>query len=156
MLGAILAVMAVLQFVNVIVRYFTDDSVAWAEEVSRHLMIWLVFLGLGSAFRIGLHMAIDNLQHAVPATVARAIRLGIVVLLAATCAVLAYQGWVYAMNAGQQTTPLTQIPFLYVYAALPAGFALMLAHILAIAPRYVRNGTFDISDNVSATDASAL
>lgn len=156
MLGAILAVMAALQFTNVVVRYFTDDSVAWAEEVSRHLMIWLVFLGLGSASRIGLHMAIDNLHRAVPLALARAIRLGIIALLAATCAVLVYQGWAYMARAGQQTTPVTQIPFSYVYAALPVGFALMLLHLLAMSPRYVGSGAFDISEDVAPSDANAL
>lgn len=156
MLGGILAVMAVLQFTNVIVRYFTDDSVAWAEEVSRHLMIWLVFLGLGSAFRIGLHMAIDNLHRVVPPAFARTIRLGIIALLAGTCAVLVYQGWVYVGRTGMQTTPVTQIPFSYVYAALPVGFALMLFHVLAIGRCYVRTGAFDISEDVAPSDANAL
>jgi TRAP-type transport system small permease protein len=91
-----------------------------------------------------------------PRAFGRTLRLGIIALLAATCAVLVYQGWAYAARAAQQTTPVTQIPFTYVYAALPIGFALMLLHVLAIARSYVGSGAFDISEDVAPADANAL
>ena len=40
----LLAAMAVIVFANVALRYLTNESIEWAEEVARHLMIWLTFL----------------------------------------------------------------------------------------------------------------
>ena len=57
-----LAVMAVIIFTNVVLRYTTSQSIEWAEEVSRHLMIWLTFLGCGPTLRYGGHIAVENLQ----------------------------------------------------------------------------------------------
>lgn len=59
-----LAAMSVIVFVNVMLRYLTSESIVWAEEVARYLMIWLTFLGIGPVMRIGGHIAIDNLQDA--------------------------------------------------------------------------------------------
>src|SRR5690606_40144365 len=59
---AILSLMAVLVFTNVCLRYFTNHSITWSDEVSRHLMIWLTFIGAGLTLRHGGLVAIDNLQ----------------------------------------------------------------------------------------------
>ncbi len=59
--------MSVIIFVNVAMRYLTSNSLEWAEEVSRHMMIWLTFLGAGPVLRYGGHIAVENLQDALPA-----------------------------------------------------------------------------------------
>ena len=40
-------------FANVALRFLTDHSILWVEEVSRYLMIWLTFLGAGLVLRYG-------------------------------------------------------------------------------------------------------
>ena len=77
----ILAVMSVIIFTNVSLRYLTSHSIEWAEEVARHLMIWLTFLGCGPVLRYGGHIAIENLQDSVPSAWARALRVLIALLL---------------------------------------------------------------------------
>src|SRR5450830_1767416 len=49
----LLLVMACIVFANVVLRYTTGDSIVWAEEVARHLMIWGTFLGAGLVLRLG-------------------------------------------------------------------------------------------------------
>ena len=61
----LLVAMACIVFANVVLRYTTGDSIVWAEEVARHLMIWVTFLGAGLVLRFGGHVAIDNLHQAV-------------------------------------------------------------------------------------------
>ena len=62
----LLAAMSVIVFTNVVMRYTTHESLEWAEEVSRHMMIWLTFLGAGLVLRYGGHIAVENLQDALP------------------------------------------------------------------------------------------
>ena len=77
----ILAAMSVIIFANVGLRYLTSQSIEWAEEVARHLMIWLTFIGCGPVLRYGGHIAIDNLQDALPKSLAMALRAFIALLL---------------------------------------------------------------------------
>ena len=58
----ILAAMATMVFANVALRFLTDHSILWVEEVSRYLMIWLTFIGAGLVLRYGGHIGIDSLQ----------------------------------------------------------------------------------------------
>ena len=64
-LRIMLLAMACIVFANVVLRYTTGDSIVWAEEVARHMMIWVTFLGAGLVLRFGGHVAIDNLHRSV-------------------------------------------------------------------------------------------
>ncbi len=152
----LMAAMAVIVFTNVVLRYTTGDSLVWGEEVARHLMIWGTFLGAGLALRFGGHVAIDNLHRAVGPTAARVLRLLVVVMIAIFCAVMAWNSGRYAWLMRFQTTSATGIPFAYVYAALPAGFTLMLVHLAFICRGYVRDGRFEESPEMDADAAASL
>ena len=77
----LLAAMTVIIFTNVALRYLTHESIEWAEEVARHLMIWLTFVGAGPVLRHGGHIAIDNLQDALPRAAAVGLRIVVALLL---------------------------------------------------------------------------
>ena len=77
----LLAAMSVIIFVNVVLRYLTNQSLEWAEEVSRHMMIWLTFLGAGPVLRYGGHIAVENLQDAMPKALAIATRAFVAIIL---------------------------------------------------------------------------
>jgi TRAP-type transport system small permease protein len=62
----LLAAMVVIVFANVLMRYVFGTSVIWSEEVARHLMIWMTFVGSGLALRTGAQLGIDSLQNALP------------------------------------------------------------------------------------------
>jgi len=138
---AILATMAVMVFANVALRFATDSSILWVEEVSRYLMIWLTFLGAGLVLRYGGHIGIDTLQHALPRHAA-ALRALIFLLLLGFFVVMLVLSFRYAMLTWGQTTPVMQIPIGAVYLAMPVGFGLLIAHLLLMAASYVRRGAF--------------
>jgi TRAP-type C4-dicarboxylate transport system permease small subunit len=151
---AILAAMAVMVFANVALRFLTDHSIVWVEEVSRYLMIWLTFLGAGLVLRYGGHVGIDTLQSALPRR-AVAIRVAIYALLLAFFVAMLWLGARYAMVAWGQTTPVMQIPIGVVYLAIPLGFALLILHLLLMAVPYVRLGRF-LADAEFDADAAKL
>ena len=55
-----LAVMVLLVFGNVVLRYAFNSGIAQAEELSRWLFVWLVFLGSITALRRGAHLGMDS------------------------------------------------------------------------------------------------
>jgi len=63
---ACLAVMVVLVFGNVVLRYAFNSGIAQSEELSRWLMVWLTFLGAVVALREHAHLGVDTLIRALP------------------------------------------------------------------------------------------
>ena len=63
-----LAVMVVLVFGNVVLRYVFNSGITVSEELSRWLMVWLTFLGAIVALREHAHLGVDTLVRALPAS----------------------------------------------------------------------------------------
>ena len=63
---ACLAVMAVLVFGNVVLRYAFDSGIAVSEELSRLLFVWLIFLGAILASVQHAHIGFDALVKRLP------------------------------------------------------------------------------------------
>ncbi|TMG98675.1 MAG: TRAP transporter small permease [Betaproteobacteria bacterium] len=150
----LLAAMALMVFANVALRYLTNHSILWVEEVSRYAMIWLTFLGAGLVLRHGGHIGIDTLQERLPKW-APTLRAMIFALVLGFCAFMAWIGARYATLTWNQTTPVLQIPVGFVYLALPAGFVLLIMHLLLMAAPYVRRSEF-IVDAEFDPDAAKL
>lgn len=58
-----IAVLALITFVNVVIRYLTSRSFAWTEEISVFLLIVLTLSGAASAFVRHQHIAIEFLAQ---------------------------------------------------------------------------------------------
>ena len=156
LLIGILGVMSVIIFTNVGLRYLTNESIQWAEEVARHLMIWLTFIGCGPVLRYGGHIAIENLQDALPQAWARTLRLLIVVLIMGLFGFFIYFGWDYMDRTQYQLTPATQISFAFVYLALPLGMAMSLVHCVLMMRDYVLERRFASDTHFDATASASL
>jgi TRAP-type C4-dicarboxylate transport system permease small subunit len=61
-----LAVMVVLVFGNVVLRYAFNSGIATSEELSRWLLVWLTFLGAIVALREHAHLGVDALVRVLP------------------------------------------------------------------------------------------
>ncbi|UOD49224.1 TRAP transporter small permease [Orrella daihaiensis] len=57
--AAVMGALALITFINVLVRYFTDQSFAWTEEISVFLMIVLALVGGSIAFARNHHIRIE-------------------------------------------------------------------------------------------------
>jgi len=57
--AGLMAVLALITFANVVVRYFTDQSFAWTEEISIFLMIVVTLVGASSAVARNRHIRIE-------------------------------------------------------------------------------------------------
>ena len=61
-----LAIMVVLVFGNVVLRYAFNTGITVSEEVSRWLFVWLVFLGAIVALKEHAHLGSDMLVSRLP------------------------------------------------------------------------------------------
>ena len=102
-------------------------NVAWVDEGTRYLMVWLVFLALGVALQRGRQIAMTSFVDPLPPTarlwIGRTIDLvGLIFCL--------YITWVGAQMTGivgatGQRSPTLGISAAWLYAALPVGFFLL-------------------------------
>jgi TRAP-type transport system small permease protein len=66
LIAACLAVMVVLVFGNVVLRYGFNSGITMSEEVSRWLFVWLTFLGAVVALKEHAHLGSDMLVSRLP------------------------------------------------------------------------------------------
>lgn len=62
----LLAVMVIIAFLNVVVRYCTSFSFAWSEEMTVNFFVWVTLLGTSRAFRDGSHLAMNIVYDSLP------------------------------------------------------------------------------------------
>lgn len=66
LMAAALAVMVVLVFGNVLLRYVFNSGITVSEEVSRWLFVWLTFMGAVVAMKEHGHLGVDMLVGRLP------------------------------------------------------------------------------------------
>lgn len=131
-LSYIVAVLLVLMsgtvFGNVIFRYFLDVSLAWYEEVSRFLLIWIVFLGAVLAYIKNDHLGIDVLLLVLPPRARKLVVLLSDLLVMAALAIMFQGGWAMTKDslASGWVAASVPIPYGYVYMVGPISAALMI------------------------------
>lgn len=67
----VMGVLALITFTNVVVRYMTDSSFAWTEEISVFLLIVLTMTASSSAFVRYAHIRIEFIADGGPSSRAR-------------------------------------------------------------------------------------
>jgi len=91
-----LAIMVMLVFGNVVLRYAFNSGITLSEELSRWLFVWMTFLGALVALRSHHHLGTDSLIARLPVT-------GKKFCLGASHVVMLYLCWLMFRGAWQQT-----------------------------------------------------
>ena len=86
-----LALMVVLVFGNVVLRYAFNSGITMSEELSRWLFVWLTFVGAILALRNHAHLGMDSVVQRLPPWAKKACYI-LSNLLMLYCVVLFFQG----------------------------------------------------------------
>ncbi len=65
LIAALLGLMTLLTFANVIARYVFNSNILWALELTVFAFAWLVLLGASYAVKKGMHLGVDMVVNAV-------------------------------------------------------------------------------------------
>jgi len=95
-IAGFLAVMVVLVFGNVVLRYAFNSGITVSEELSRWLMVWLTFLGAVVALREHSHLGVDTLVRVLPPAGKR-------VCFVLSYALILYADWLLLAGSWRQT-----------------------------------------------------
>ena len=93
---ACLALMVVMVFGNVVLRYGFNSGITVSEELSRWMFVWMTFLGAIVAMRRHAHLGTDTLVARLPLAGKKACFVVAHLLMLAIC-------WLMAQGAWQQT-----------------------------------------------------
>lgn len=129
LIALMLALMVILVFGNVVLRYGFNSGIAMSEEVSRWLFIWITFLGAVVALRERAHLGVDMVVSRLPVA-GKKLCLAASYLCMLYILWLLYDGSMDQMRINADTeAPVTGAPMSIVYAP-GAVFAVCAALIL--------------------------
>jgi len=132
LIALILGVMAVLTFVQVILRYVFNTGLIWQLEANFYLFSWLVMLGISYCVRVRAHIGVDAAVRLLPSGPRRAIGI-LVLLLALLYTVLMMYGafdyiqQMYIINVEAEDIPIATWKL---SVCLPLGFVLLFIRLL--------------------------
>jgi TRAP-type C4-dicarboxylate transport system permease small subunit len=136
---ALLAIAGVVMFAlaigNALLRYFFASPLVWGEEISRYAMVWGTMIGVALAYRAGSHVAIALFGGVLSRRGVLGLRILSHLLALATAYMLARSGWPLIAMLGRIEAPSSTIAMAWVYAAVPAGAALLAVEALRLLVR---------------------
>jgi len=114
---ACLALMAILVFGNVVLRYVFDSGIAVAEELARLLFVWLIFLGAILASRQHAHIGFDTLVKSLPRGWKKAMIALSGSLMLGACVIFIIGGWKQTLINLDNSYPVLGISYAWLYGA---------------------------------------
>lgn len=111
-----LGIMAIIVFLNVVLRYVFKSGITWSVELSQILFMVLVFFGAIQAYKEDAHIKVDVLISKVPLVWQKILALCSNVLIFIVV-VIVYQGSLQLVKENTvMTTPILGIPQSYIYS----------------------------------------
>lgn len=130
LLMAIGAAICVILFAQVVFRY-AGASLGWSEEVSRHLLVAITFLGGTVAYKRASFIGLQGIGHRLGPVFQRYVVRALQWLTLACFALIAWFGAAYTIKAAEHTSSSLQIPMSIPYSVIPISAIVFIVHVLA-------------------------
>jgi TRAP-type C4-dicarboxylate transport system permease small subunit len=150
-MGWTLAVMLLLVFCNVVLRYGFNSGIAISEELARYLFVVMIFMGAVAGLHRREHLGLDMLIRHLPFGGRRLAAIAGHMVMLLCCSVL-FWGSLQQMNVTHgNRTPAMDMPLSYIYGAA-AFAALVMTLILLISMFRLLTGRATAHDLKMSTD----
>ena len=126
-MAVMLAVMSILSFVNVIMRYFFKSALSWSDEVCCYCLALSAFFALSCAIRMGTSIRVDTFVTLLSKKAQKILELVCSVVMIGFLAFVLKGTFEITANAARigQASPALRIPLAYLYGIM--AFAVILA-----------------------------
>ncbi|MDR2175284.1 MAG: TRAP transporter small permease [Synergistaceae bacterium] len=140
----ILAVMVSVTFVNVVTRYVIIYPLAWTEEITVSMFVWIVLLGTSVAFRKNAHLAMTFIYDFMPLYLKKISLLIANSMCVVFFALLIWLGSVQVWDEIELgvTSEALAIPTAVYSAGIPVFSVLIIVRILQSCRDIVRGGSY--------------
>jgi TRAP-type C4-dicarboxylate transport system permease small subunit len=123
----LLSLSVVLNFANIIGRYFFSVSISWAEEIMLFLMVGCVFFGCCAVAWQGRHIRMDVIVGMMPPNIQAAFNLLAELALIATAVAVTVFAWPVIQQLAEfdERSQAANFPLVIPQSLIPLGFTLM-------------------------------
>jgi TRAP-type C4-dicarboxylate transport system permease small subunit len=119
---AMLVVASALGAWQIVTRFIIERPAEWTEVLIRFSLIWMVFLGIPMAFRIGAMVSVDVLYRWSGQRVRRVLDAMVALAALLLIAVTIIVGWDYAKRGSVQSViGLEDVSMFWAYLSMPVG-----------------------------------
>lgn len=141
---AALALMVVLVFGNVVMRYGFNSGFTVSEELSRWLFVWMTFLGAIIALNEGTHLGTDTLVSRVPVPAQKVFYVVGHLLMLFICWLLFKGSWDQVVINMTSTSAAMEVSMAIFYGCglvlAVSGGVILLHHLWKLATGQLTNG----------------
>jgi TRAP-type C4-dicarboxylate transport system permease small subunit len=127
-------------FYQFFTRYALNNSASWTEEIARYLLIGTVFVGASIGVAKNNHIQVDLLYRWLPATVARALALGVDVMRIAFFGAMVVLTAQMMQKMGNYQMTIVDLPMNIVYGVCLFGLAMMAIRSVWVMKVHVQRG----------------
>jgi C4-dicarboxylate transporter DctQ subunit len=141
LLAFLLPAMTVTILIATFTRFTNLFIVHWAEELTRYMMIWLMFLGASAAMKKGEHFSVTALTMVLPPIIQKILNIVRMILMTGFFIFISRYTIVILKNQMMmgQISPALHWPMWTVYSAVLVGCVLMLIRFLVHDIKKLRN-----------------
>ena len=127
-----MAIMTVIVFIQVVMRYVFSNSLSWSEELARFIFLWLSWMGASYAVKERSHFRVEMFANMTKGKTRIYFEYMILIVWFVFSFFLAWQGTmllIFLQETGQESAAM-QIPMTWPYASVPIGCTLMCLRLL--------------------------
>lgn len=125
---AMLLVMVVVVFLQVIFRFVLHSSLPWSEELARYLMVWISFLGASIGVKRKSHIGVEFLVSLLPPRWKKRAALFVSAVSCVFFGYLVVYGERILQTVGSQLSPAMEVSMAIPYGSILTGGALMFLY----------------------------
>jgi C4-dicarboxylate transporter DctQ subunit len=129
-----LALMTLLTFSQVVMRYGFNRGWSWALELTTVFFAVMIFVGISYGVRVGAHIGVDALVKKLPSGARRATSIVVVLLCLLYAGLVIVGSWTYVSKMKAVGVELEDLPIQIwvVRSILPLGYALLTLRFLQV------------------------
>ncbi len=127
-----MAIMTVLVFIQVIMRYVFSNSLSWSEEMARFIFLWLSWIGASYAVKERSHFRVEMFANMIKGKNRVTFEYFILIVWFAFSFILTLLGTqlvIFLFDTGQRSAAM-ELPMTLPYASVPVGCALMCVRLI--------------------------
>jgi TRAP-type C4-dicarboxylate transport system permease small subunit len=118
---------------QVVLRYFFNSSIDWAEESARLLFVWTMFLAIPLGVRGGVHIGVNMLVNALPAALQRGLYRFTAVLGIGLMTVVAWQAALLMPEQWDELLPTLPLSVGWLLVPVFVGMVHSALHLVNLA-----------------------
>jgi len=147
-------------FTSTMLRYLLGMSLMWSEEISRAIMIWIVFFGASACLRGGNHVNMDIFLKKIPEGKLKYFIIRLITLTSFIFSLFLVK-WGITLTKSVwitgQVTPTLEVPMFFIYAGMPLGAFLLAKNflhlfVLKLRPKPTEEFKIDITSDTDIID----